>query len=52
MSSALLGSEHVYTGVWIDHTRGDFQGLSLTTTARQGIYLIAILALGMFSCFS
>lgn len=46
MSSALFTFERVYTGVWIDHSHDHLGGLSLTITAQQGIYLIAVLALG------
>lgn len=52
MSSALFTFEHIYTGVWTDYSRGSIGGLSLTVTAQQGIYIIAILALGEWRVLS
>lgn len=35
----------VYTGAWINWTRGPIQGATLTMTSRQGAYLVALMAL-------
>jgi len=46
MSTDLLPSRgNVYTGAWIDRSRGTFAGATLTVTSEQGAILVAFLAI-------